>query len=86
MFADMDDVTRYSANTFHCWVNCGRMLGSNARTWPDGLSRGTRPAKPVARLPPPVVRSYETFDSKKYGGLRGSRRLAPVPSMYCEIP
>ncbi len=31
-------VTRRSTNTFHCWVNWGRRLGSHARTCPDGLS------------------------------------------------
>ena len=28
----------------------------------------------------------DTADSKKNGGLSGSRRLAPVPSMYWEMP
>src|SRR5437899_3264818 len=36
IFADVDGVRRYSAKTFHCWVNCGRRFGSQARTWPDG--------------------------------------------------
>jgi hypothetical protein len=32
------------------------------------------------------VESKLTEDSKKNGGFRGSRRLAPVPSMNCEMP
>jgi hypothetical protein len=35
-------------------------------------------------VPALVVRSKSTCDSKKNGGLMGSRWLAPVPSMYCE--
>ena len=45
-----------------------------------------RPVKPLAPLPAPVVVSKATADSKKNGGLSGSRRLAPVPSMNCEMP
>src|SRR6188508_3365428 len=86
MLADVDGVSRYSAKTFHCWVNCGRRFGLHARTWPDGLSSGTSWEKPVASEPGPVVESYCAADSKKNGGFSGSRKLAPVPSMYCEIP
>ena len=32
------------------------------------------------------ARRSRTCDSKKNGGLSGSRRLAPVPSMYCVMP
>src|ERR1700752_2540228 len=84
--ADMDDVSRYSAKTFHCCVNWGRRFGSHARTWPEGTTCGTNSAKPVASVPAPVVESYCTADSKKNGGFKGRRRLAPVPSMYWEIP
>src|SRR5439155_15994560 len=56
-FADVDWLRRYSANTFHCCVNCGRRLGFHARTWPDGWSSGLSSAKPVVRVPAPVVAS-----------------------------
>ena len=56
--ADMEGVRRYSANTFHCWVNCGRRFGSHARTWPEGWSSGRSSANPVASVPAPVVTSY----------------------------
>ena len=82
----MPSVRRYSTNAFHCWVNCGRRSGAYARTLPDGVVPGTRPAKPVDAVPAPVVRSKASADSKKNGGFRGRRRLAPVPSMNCEIP
>src|SRR4029079_13191506 len=45
---------RYSANTFHCCVNCGRRFGSQARTTPDGRSSACSPSKPVAMLAAPV--------------------------------
>src|SRR5438552_3462589 len=54
---EVEAVSRNSVKTFHCCVNCGLRFGSKARTWPEGLSRGTRPAKPLARLPGPVEAS-----------------------------
>ena len=47
----MDEVSRRSTNTFHCWVNCGRRFGSKARTLPVGVVPGTSSAKPVAIVP-----------------------------------
>ena len=52
---DIDGVSRYSAKTFHCCVNCGRRFGSQARTWPEGWSSGTSSANPVTSVPAPVV-------------------------------
>src|SRR5258705_13915968 len=57
IFADVDGVRRYSAKTFHCWVNCGRRFGSHARTWPDGWLSALSSANPVAKVPAPVVAS-----------------------------
>ena len=50
----MDEVSRRSTNTFHCWVNCGRRFGSKARTLPVGVVPGTSSVKPVVIVPAPV--------------------------------
>ena len=50
MLIDDREPIRYSANRFHCWVNCGRRFGSQARTTPDGRSSACRPSKPVAMV------------------------------------
>ena len=68
-------VTRRSAKTFHCWVNCGRRFGSHARTWPDGWSCGFSSAKPVVSVP------GRSSDRSWHGRLEEERRVERQPQV-----
>ena len=56
MLIDDREPIRYSANRFHCCVNCGRRFGSQARTTPDARSSACSPSKPVAMVLAPAGR------------------------------
>src|SRR5258708_39917176 len=64
----------------YCWISAGRRSGFQARTCPESVDSGSVSVNPV-RMSPGVRASKVTADSKKKGGLRGRRRLAPVPSI-----